>query len=496
MKFCENCGEKLEENQKFCENCGAKVTNTGVEEASNDENTVNVPDSTINNDQTDTEPVSNSTNKQAAADHKPVSKKLIIGVGALVVLLGGSIFAYQKAEEYYSLENQVDRYIETLQSRDNAKIASVLSTSEEGLEITEETIAPFVSSYLYDVNWNEVRYELMSNRSTNTLLLKKEGSNFLFFDNYDLEILPAYVTLTTNIADAKLYIGDEEVVTSDSGEFIYQHGAVIPGEHTFTAKAELDGQELITEETVTVRPGQGDQAVALDIQGMHFEVSSNVEDALVYLNDENIGQLEDGVGEFGPFGNLEDSVLELKQEKSFGEIKTEPVELENIDFNYYDLEFADTLTEEDVQDALQRAFYQLSNLTSEYQYNLDAELEEFGQYFAEGVAFDELRPFYIDYAQRQRENEEVQYVDFEVRTSNFEQTAVNEYTADIEIDYISNYSGTEANDYTAPDDRIRTFTYNATLISESVEDGWGGMMEELSISGFANEEMIYDSNAE
>ncbi|MFL2077640.1 hypothetical protein [Marinilactibacillus psychrotolerans] len=49
----------------------------------------------------------------------------------------------------------------------------------------------------------------MSNLSKNTLLLKKEGSNFLLFDNYDLELLPAYVTLTTNIADAKLFIGDE-----------------------------------------------------------------------------------------------------------------------------------------------------------------------------------------------------------------------------------------------------------------------------------------------
>lgn len=144
------------------------------------------------------------------------------------------------------------------------------------------------------------------------MLLKKEGSNFLLFDNYDLELLPAYVTLTTHIADAKLFIGDEEVVTSDSDEFIYQHGAVIPGKHTFTAKAELDSQELITEETVTVTPVNGEQAVALDIQDMHFEVSSNIEDAMVYLNEENVGQLENDVGAFDPFVDLEYAILELR----------------------------------------------------------------------------------------------------------------------------------------------------------------------------------------
>lgn len=114
MKFCKNCREKLEDSQKFCENCGAKVTNSGVEQTSNDESTVNPSDSTIRNNQPDTGSASNATNKQVAANHQPFSKKMIVGAGALVVLLGGIIFGYQKAEDYYSLENQVDRYIKTL----------------------------------------------------------------------------------------------------------------------------------------------------------------------------------------------------------------------------------------------------------------------------------------------------------------------------------------------------------------------------------------------
>lgn len=108
------------------------------------------------------------------------------------------------------------------------------------------------------------------------------------------------------------YLSEMKVVTSDSDEFICQHVAVIPGKHTFTAKAELDSQELITEETVTVTPVKGEQAVALDIQDMHFEVSSNIEDAMVYLNEENVGQLENDVGAFDPFVDLEYAILELR----------------------------------------------------------------------------------------------------------------------------------------------------------------------------------------
>lgn len=493
MKFCENCGEKLEPNQKFCEKCGAKVNDAVVESSKAPSTHTSLKDSGSKGSASE-QSVSQEKTQQVEKTLKPIPKGALIGIGAAAVLLIGGFFAYQKAEDYYSLNNQVDRYIESLQSRDYDEIASVLSTSVEDLEITSETIVPFVDTFLYDAEWNTVKAELLTNRSTDMLLLKKEGSNFLFFDNYELELLPAYVTLSTNIKDAKLFIGEEEMATSDQDEFIYEHGAVVPGEYAFKASVELDGNELMTEQTQTMWSGQDGNVIPLNIQGMHFEVSSNVEDAMVYVNDENIGQLEEMRGDFGPFGSLEGATLELRQEKSFGEIKTERIEMSDSDYEYYELLFPEVATEEDARGALQDMYNSLSNLTSDFQFNLESNVERFGEFFYEGTAYDELRPFYVDYAQRQRENEEVNYVDYEVRTSNFEQTAVDEYTVDMEVDYVSHYSGTEANDYTAPDDRTRTFTYTVTLVSETFEDDWGYTYTELFIKGFADEEMTFDSN--
>ncbi|WP_225743760.1 zinc ribbon domain-containing protein [Marinilactibacillus sp. Marseille-P9653] len=497
MKFCENCGHKLEGNQKFCEKCGAKVKPVEIENKSSE--------STSGLDKTDQTNVTAHNqeplqkNKQNTLtkpnNHNPVPKPIIAGLVIIVLLITGSVFGYQKGKEYYSLNNQIDRYIETLQSRNYSEIAAVLTTSNENFEISEDTIAPYVDSILYDADWGTIRYELISSRSTDTLLLKKNGSNFVFFDRYELELLPAMVTLTTNLANTKLFIEEEEVATADKDDYSVDIKTVMPGMHTFYAKTELDGQEMVTEETMNVWPGQHDPYVSLPIQGVYFEVSSNINDASVYLNDKNVGQLSGGSGEFGPFGSLNGGNLELRQEKDFGELKTESIELSDNDYTYYQLDFADAMTEDDAQYALQGMYDTLSSLTSEYQYSLTEDEKAYGEYFYEGVAYDELRPFYLEYAERQRDDEQVMSVNYDVTVSNFEQTGLKEYSADLEVDYTSYFQGTEANDYNAPDNRIRTFTYNVSLISDkAIRNNWNYSDEELFINGFANEEMIYDSN--
>lgn len=504
MKFCENCGHPLEDGQKFCEKCGAKVI--PVETENNVlETTTDTKESTIHNDKDQKDTVVNksepSQEKEQATvtkpkpEHKPIPKPIIVGLFLLVLLIGGALIGYQKAKDYYSLNNQVERYIETLQSRNYKDIASVLTTSNEDFDISEETIVPYVDSVLYDADWGSIRRDLLTSRATSTLLLKKNGSNFIFFDNYELELLPAMVTLTTNIADTKLLIEEEEVATSDKEDYSIDIKTVMPGMHTFSAKAELDGQEMVSEETMNILPGQNGQTISLDIQGVYFEVTSNIDDASVYMNDNNIGQLSNGSGEFGPFGSLNEATLELRQEKDFGELKTESIELSDNDYTYYQLDFADAMTEDDAQYALQGMYDTLSSLTSEYQYSLTEDEKAYGEYFYEGVAYDELRPFYLEYAERQRNDEEVMRVNYDVTVSNFEQTELNEYSVDLEVDYTSYFQSTEANEYNAPDNRIRTFTYTISLVADkAVRNNWNDSDQELFINGFANEEMIYDSN--
>lgn len=471
MNFCENCGEKIVPGQKFCEQCGTAVV-------SDSKNTV---DEQINT------PINREVKNKPA--RKPMSKGKIAGIVLLVIIIGSGYFAYQYGEEYYSKSNQVDRIVAVLKSEDYAAIADLMNTNDAELDINEETIVPYVDAYLTDLDSTELRTALLTESDYLSLSVLPEGSYFFLFDKYELNLFPSYVRLTTNMNDTALFLNEEELTVSDSEDFTFAYGPMISGEYTFSAVTDIDGEELTTEENRLIGFAQDSIHIDLPIYGLTFSVSSNVNDSFVYLNGENIGQLHEGEGQFGPFGSLAGAELELRKEESFGEISTETISLMDYDGEYYYLRFDDSFTVESAEDVMRGMYSYLSNLTQSSLWDLEGTTDYFGEHFYQGIAYDELRPFFLEYAERQRENDDIDRTTFEVSIESFEQVDMNEYSIELEVNYITQYDWSLDSD-----DRIRTFTYDVSLIaSDSVRNTWSND-EELFINGFANESLIYDSN--
>lgn len=472
MKSCDKCGNKLEEGQKFCQKCGEPVNIKAIQEL----------------DEMKTDEIKSKQNNPSSPK-KPVSKGWIVTSILLIILIIGGYFTYQYGQDHYSRRNQIDRLVTVLSSEDYKQVASILTSADADLDIDEETIVPFIDTYLNNVDHTEIRRVLESERQYESLRLVSDGSYFFLFDRYALELQPAFVTLTTNMEDVTLSINDEEVAVSNNEDFSYTHGPLIPGEYTFRAVKDMEGELLETAEERNANSGQDNVLVELPIYGLYFTVESNKSDASVYLNDEKIGILENGSNHFGPYGSLEGSSLELRKEESFGELKTSSSNMTDYDEEYYYLTFDESLSIGEAENALSGMFNTLSDLTRDNNWNYAGVLENFGKHFYEGIAFDELRPFYIEYAQRQREDEDTVRTVYNTTVTNFEQVNVNEYTVKLEVDYVTEYDWS-----LDKEDRLRTFTYNVSLVSdEAVRDTWGNN-QELFINGFANEELIFDSN--
>lgn len=470
MKFCEKCGTKLEANQKFCESCGYQVSNEGKTQ------------------QATSKPQAQESvhNQRATTTGAGLSKKTKIGIGVAGALLLAGFFGHRYGEEHYSRENQVNRMIDVLESGDHAEIASVLSTGEEDFEIDEESIVPYVDTILGETNFDNARRSLTYGGQDGSLRLVQEGSHFFLFDKYELVLLPAYATVSTNMSDVAISMNGEELVTSDNEDFTYEYGPFVPGLHEFTATTELSGEELVVDQNAYLLSGTNNSPVNLSMQAYYFSVVSNASDAQVFLNDEEIGQLEGGEGNFGPYASLGESSLHLAYDEGFGEMTTDPVSMYEYDNEIYTLNFSEGLSDVDAYEAIDDMYSTLSSLTSTF--NVSSVSRNFEEYFASGTAYDELRPFFTDYAQRQRENDDVSRVEYTVSVSNFERVDVDEYTLDLEVDYRTIFSDWDA------EDRVRTFTYDVSLISDqAVRNTWSND-EEFFINGFSNEEMIYDSH--
>lgn len=462
MKKCPKCGKELKNNQKFCSGCGHNVASGGEEKKS-----------------------SSASTTGSKGNNQP-NKTVVTVLILLVILAIGGFFGYRYLEDHYSRRNQVDRLVEVLESEDHAEIASILSPGERDFEFDEESIAPFVEGVVSEMDFSDVRRDLAREGEHGTLELSRDGSHFFLFDRYVLELTPSYALLATNMSDVTLLVNGEEVVTSDEEYFTYEYGPFVPGEHQFSARTELNGEELTVENDMTILPDHQDPYVDLSLQALSFYVYSNVSEASVYLDDEEIGQLEYGEGEFGPYASLEGATLHLGYEEEFGEMTTESISLDNMDNQTYTLDFADALTIDEAYEVIEDMYNTLSSLTSTF--NVSSASRRFEGYFNDGTAFDELRPFFTDYAERQRDNDDVNYVDFDVELSNFEQVDYAEYIVDLEVDYRTVFSDWDE------EDRVRTFTYSVSLVADEAERNTFTNDQEFFINGFSDEEMIYDSH--
>lgn len=459
MKQCKKCGEELKERQKFCPKCGQKV----------DENQVKVSEDS---------PSMNEKQKRRG-------KRLIIIFSALFVIAITVFWGYRYAEEYYSRENQIERIIDVLKTGDYAQIASTVSTGSANFEVNEETIVPFVDTYVSEMDFDILRHALSEGHTFDNVFLMSEGMYFSIFDQYRLGLAPSRASISTNMSDVTIFVDDSELVTSDTEEFTYDYGPFVPGEYEFSAVTEVNGEEWSADQQVVTHSEPGGTFVDLSFYALYFSVASNVSDAKVFVNEEEIGQLENGEGYFGPFASLGNDSLHLEAEGEYGSDRTETVTMNGEEEAAYTLDFSERLTEEDAHNVLESMYQTLSSLT--HTYSVASSSRIFETFFYEGVAFDELRPFFTGYAERQRENSDVRRVEFAIETSQFEQVAQDEYRVALEVDYRTIYPGLNR------EDRVRTFTYEVSLMSDEAVRNTRNNEREFYINGFANEELIYDS---
>lgn len=245
---CTHCGFNNEEDAVFCANCGNKL-NSQKKEQPKDNNTNSEPNMKLNGEEDKRSPI--STKKK-----KGNRKKLLVffTLAVLAVLLLGGYFYGQ---EYYSLENQTERYIETLNSGDDAAIAQTLGSEDPNFEITEENIAPFVDyinnnkSQMKDLSSQLINSVDQENSNSN-IYLKENGNKFLVFDNYDLMMNSVYPEIANNQTGTEISLNEENILSVSEDSKSTEIGPLAPGEYIFNVYSENNGSPLESDIDITL----------------------------------------------------------------------------------------------------------------------------------------------------------------------------------------------------------------------------------------------------
>lgn len=498
MKYCENCGAKLEENDKFCEQCGKVVEELEPTEQAKSEKSTEVKEEILPKKKEQAQKQKGKSlsstylkkekrvpkTKESAQKQERkslTSKQRIIGVSVIGIIL--FIFStYQLGAFIYSPERQTDKIVEAVSSKDSDRLADVITSTDSNFEVTSENLANFVSYLEENPDYlSEMVYELSDYGTYDSFYIEEAGKKFGLYPAYELMMTPIYGTIYTNAKGVAISLGEEELFLSDSEDFMREIGPFAPGILKFTAAGEVNGFPLSITEEVTWLSGNYYNEVDLALTGQYFSVRSDLDNADVYVNDQVIGQLEDGFGEFGPI-QIEDD-MEIYVTQTFGEekVSSEIARLTKDDSIY---EFYDVVLGSGNEAArlLSDSYMKASQLTRNYESYAD----EYTKFFdPEGPAYEDQRLSFLSYGETIEADEDVNRVDYEVTPNKIERTASNAFDIDYEVTYRTYYS------YGADkEDGLKHYSKEATIVFEPTNHP--DRDYDMFVYEIRNEELLYE----
>lgn len=308
MKYCKNCGAKIDEGKKFCSNCGTKLTmeptNSEVEEDYHSYKNKFYSPSIFNKTYTYLK------NKKFSRTHK-------ILITLICVILLCSLILIKIGQSYTSKDKQISEFTEALANNNTLKLTKIMKSSDPRLVIDTSNVNNFIKlikkhpSYLKSIT-NSLNNEAAN--SNNIITVKKEGKKFLLFNNYVFEVNPYFININSNCLNEEIFMNGKKLYKINNKSFTKQIGPLMPGSY------ELKGicKEKYTTLSKNLYLDLFDSNMVnadLNVDEKFINVSCDNNDAYLYANEKNTGLKVNDIDDFGPVST--DGSISLYAEVTF-----------------------------------------------------------------------------------------------------------------------------------------------------------------------------------
>jgi len=348
MNFCSKCGHVLEPGDKFCQECGTPRNHEADERLC----------AAVDDDK------QQSLDDQVGSVRAPRSGKLKLLAAALVVLAAVIIAVYFVGDAAYAPERTIEAFKQAVETRDIDKLAQLLRPGRDEMSVSRkdlESLADYYEAYPADLEQavQQLRESIGNGESApDAPLTLAVAGKFLVYDQYVIEVAPYYVTLSTNMEGAELFIGDTRLDKADSDDFKQRFGPYWPG--VYEVKAVYSGEFTQLTETQQLRLyGEQEQEAHLELTPSYAQFESGVQDAVVYVNGVSTGRtIQDFDGRIGPLAFDGSTTLLAEAKFPWGTFQSEEIvltpELENSVVTFL------------FEDAYEAAREQVMNAVNEY----------------------------------------------------------------------------------------------------------------------------------
>lgn len=261
-------------------------------------------------------------------------KFLLIGILVLFTVIGFSIGSYK------SSKNIILRNLE-IALKDNSPGKIYRKVKFDGKRISKKDFEPLAEYYSENKSRvGAVIKDLKDNGTSGhfTLINKK----VLFLDNYHIEISPVAIKINTNFDNAQIYINDKEVAATNIKRDL------IPGKYLI--KGKLNTLYGVVEEEKEVYIVDN-MEYSLNMSALNISLTSNFEDADVFINDEEIHKKVKDIKKYGPIPLNKEINIQLQKEFPWGIIKSDKVQVSSLPNINIDINMVNEKLIEDVNEA-------------------------------------------------------------------------------------------------------------------------------------------------
>ncbi|MED4050383.1 TcaA 3rd/4th domain-containing protein [Priestia megaterium] len=283
MNQCPKCGASASTDQLFCNNCGFSFTVS-----------------------------------PAAAKHK---KSWYIGGGiALILLLTFVFYFFFSGSE----EKTADRFVEALESKDTAVLRELLDSSQSNIVISDTSIQALLDATSDGSILRDVENDL-KNKTSVYFTIKEQKHSLFFKKQYVVVPSPYYISLTTP-EDATITVNHTK--QSISKNQTQKIGPFMIGNYSLTAFYESSYGKLTDQTTVNFHQ-QKEENISLVFKGAYVTISSNRDDAILFINGKSTGLQVNSSSQIGPIATDGSVTVHAEVQKDGTTFKSSPYTIQS-----------------------------------------------------------------------------------------------------------------------------------------------------------------------
>lgn len=251
---------------------------------------------------------------------RPLSKKEKIYFYTSLIFIAVIFGVHLFISSLFSPMAVVEEFEKAILDKDANHLVSIINRGQKTYSISEKEAASYISYLTKENNFTTIdnQLKMQANELDNSqefvptpttdkhgnqlvMLNKDYKKKWLFYDQYYLEFYPFSLTVSSNLPNTEVFVNDKKATKIKEAKKPMSVGFVFPGEYRFKGTFKSEYGDITKEENINLTVGNGNSfSVYLQLDGQYVSISSNHDDAILFVNGKSTGLKVNETESFGP----------------------------------------------------------------------------------------------------------------------------------------------------------------------------------------------------